>query len=115
MTEKDKAFMQYWEQQRDAQSTFASKLLRGLPMAILFALPVILSVIAVWIFLPDWYAKISKNSSGAFATVVVAMLVIVVFYAWFRMHYKWEINEQIYQELKAKQQKEKSPGLPEQQ
>ncbi len=107
--------MQYWEQQRGLQSTFMSKLLRGLPMALLFALPVILSVLVVWIFFPDWYAKISKNSSGAFATVVVAMMVIVVFYAWFRMHYKWEMNEQIYHELKAKQQQEQTPGVPEQQ
>ena len=103
MTEKDKAFIRYWEQNREAESTFASKLLRGLPMAFIFALPIILSVIVVWIFFPDWYMKISENSAGAFVTVVVAMFIIVIFYSWFRMHYKWEMNEQLYKELKAKE------------
>lgn len=111
VTEKDKAFIKYWEQNRSEQSSFISKLLRGLPMAIIFALPIILSVVVVLIFFPDWYMKISKNSSGAFITVVVAMIITVVFYSWFRMHYKWEMNEQLYKELKAKENKTNNTGF----
>lgn len=103
MTEKDKAFILYWEQNREAESAFISKLLRGLPMAFIFALPIVLSVVTVWIFFPDWYMKISGNSSGAFVTVIIAMFGVVIFYSWFRMHYKWEMNEQLYKELKAKE------------
>jgi hypothetical protein len=49
--------------------------------------------------------KISSTSSGMFFTAVVAMIVVVLFYAYFRMQYKWEMNEQLYQELKSKENK----------
>jgi membrane protein YdbS with pleckstrin-like domain len=104
-TDKEKEFMHFWEQHRQAQSSLASKLFRGLPMAVLFALPVLLLVVVVWLFIPDWYIKISKTSPGAFIIVVIALLLVVVFYSVFRMHYKWEMNEQLYNELKAKENK----------
>ena len=74
-------------------------------MAFLFGLPIILSVVAVRIFVPDWYMKISKTSPGAFVTVIIAMILVILFYAYFRMQYKWEMNEQLYQELKFKENK----------
>jgi len=30
----------------------------------------------------------------------------MLFFSYFRMQYKWEMNEQLYQELKSKQKKE---------
>jgi len=105
ITEKDKAFLRYWEQNRDFENTFKRKLSGGLPMAILFGLPIILLIVVIRIFLPDWYMKISSTSSGMFFTAVVAMIVVVFFYAYFRMQYKWEMNEQLYQELKSKENK----------
>ena len=105
ITEKDKAFLRYWEQNRDFENTFKRKLSGGLPMAILFGLPIILLIVVIRIFLPDWYMKISSTSSGMFFTAVVAMIVVVLFYAYFRMQYKWEMNEQLYKEIKSKQNK----------
>ena len=105
ITEKDKAFLRYWEQNRDFENTFKRKLSGGLPMAILFGLPIILLIVVIRIFLPDWYMKISSTSSGMFFTAVVAMIVVVLFYAYFRMQYKWEMNEQLYQESKSKENK----------
>jgi hypothetical protein len=37
---------------------------------------------------------------------MIAVLLIVVFYAIFRMRFKWELNEQRYNELKQKQKDE---------
>ena len=105
ISEKDIQFLRYWERVRESESTFISKLSRGLPMALLFALPIILSVVVVRLFAPDWYMKMSGTSPGAFITVIIAMGFIVVFYAYFRMQYKWEMNEQLYQELKNKEDK----------
>ena len=105
ITEKDKSFLRYWEENRDFENTFRRKLSGGLPMAILFGLPIILLIVVIRIFLPDWYMKISSTSSGMFFTAVVAMIVVVLFYAYFRMQYKWEMNEQLYQELKSKENK----------
>jgi len=105
ITEKEIAFLRYWERNSEIENSFVSKLMRGLPMAFLFGLPIILFVVVVKLFIPEWYMKIAGSSGGAFATAVIAMLIVVVFYAYFRMQFKWEMNEQLYKELKSKENK----------
>lgn len=105
LTNKEKQFLLYWERNRERENIFINKLLGGLPMAFLFSLPIILSVVSVWLFLPDWYMKISKTSPGTFITVIFAMLIISLFFSFFRMQYKCEMNEQLYKELKQKESK----------
>jgi uncharacterized membrane protein len=105
ISEKDNAFLLYWETNREIEKSFMSKLTRGLPMALLFGLPIILLVVVIRIFIPDWYMKISATSPGMFLTAVIAMIGVVLFYAYFRMQYKWEMNEQLYKEIKSKQNK----------
>jgi uncharacterized membrane protein len=105
ISEKEKEFLLYWEQNRENENTFISKLMRGFPMALLFGLPIILSVIIVRLFIPAWFMKISQTSPGMFVTVIIAMLIIIFFYSFFRMQYKWEMNEQLYKELKSKENK----------
>ena len=80
-----------------------SKFLRGLPMALIFSLPILLFIIVVYLFFPEWYTKISQTSPGTFITIVIAVFICVAFFSYFRMHYKWEMNEQLYDELKSKE------------
>lgn len=108
ITEKDIEFLRYWERVRESESTFMSKLTRGLPMAFMFGLPIILSLVVVRLFLPNYYTKVSQTSPGAFVTVFIAIIIIIGFYAFFRMQFKWEMNEQLYQELKIKENKSTS-------
>ncbi|MEO5945160.1 MAG: hypothetical protein ABIP30_09785 [Ferruginibacter sp.] len=108
LSDKELEFLQYWEQNRIPQSTFSSKLSRGLPMATIFGLPILFSVMVVYFFFPDWYTKISDTSSGTFIMVVIAVMIAILFFSYFRMHFKWEMNEQAYLELKYKQKKELS-------
>ena len=105
ISEKETSFLRYWERNRDIENTFVSKLTRGFPMALLFGLPIILLIVVVKIFFPDWYMKISGTSPGMFITAVIAMIGVVIFYSYFRMQYKWEMNEQLYKELKSKENK----------
>jgi len=105
ISEKEIAFLRYWERNREIENTFISKLTRGFPMALLFGLPIILLVVVVRLFMPEWYMKISGTSPGMFVTAVIAMIGVVIFYAYFRMQYKWEMNEQLYKELKSKENK----------
>ncbi len=102
ISEKEKEFLQYWEKNREAENIFLYKLLKGLPMALLFGMPIILSVIVVRLFFLDWYTKISQTTPGMMTTAVIAVVILVLFYSYFRMQYKWEMNEQLYQELKSK-------------
>ncbi|MBL0358867.1 MAG: hypothetical protein IPP72_19260 [Chitinophagaceae bacterium] len=105
LTEKEKQFLAYWECNREYEGLFLSKLLKGLPMSLVFSLPIILSVVVVKIYIPEWYMKISKTSPGMFITVIFAVLLITMFYSFFRMHFKWENNEQVYKILKLKAEK----------
>lgn len=105
LTDDELRFLHYWENNRELHNSFSSKLLRGLPMAFVFGLPILLLVLSVYLFLPEWYTKISKTSSSAFVVVVIAVLLAIVFYAFVRMHFKWEMNEQQYKELKYKEKK----------
>jgi len=103
LSEKDKEFIIYWERVRERQNTFPVKLLAGLPMAALFCIPILLFVTAVYLFLPEWYTRISNTISGSMTTIVIAVVICMFFFAYFRMQFKWESNEQHYRELKSKE------------
>ena len=104
-------FILYWKSHREPFSSTSSKLLRGFPFAAIFALPILLFVGAIYFFLPDWYYKISNTSTASFAVAAIAVAVIIIFFAYFRMHFKWEMNEQLYKELLFKKQKENSSTI----
>lgn len=91
-------------------------------MAILFGMPIILLMLVVKIFIPNWYMKaesketdivvpewserFAKVSTADFIIVLIAVLIAVLFYAYFRKHFKWEMNEQLYKELKYKENRD---------
>jgi succinate dehydrogenase hydrophobic anchor subunit len=106
LSEKDKQFIAYWEKERERLNNVTVKLVSGLPMAILFCVPILLFITAVYLFFPEWYTKVSNNMSGSMVAIIVALVICVFFFSYFRMHYKWEMNEQLYRELKQKQQQE---------
>ncbi len=106
--QKEIDFMNHWEIVREKESRFMSKLVRGLPVALIFGLPIILSLIAVYILSPEWYTKISNAASGVLGTLIIAVIITILFFSYFRMHFKWEMNEQLYQELKSRQSKSHS-------
>jgi hypothetical protein len=111
LSEKELSFIQHWESCRLPYSSAVSKLMRGLPAALMFGLPIILFIFSVYLFFPEWYTKISNTSSGTFVTIIIAVLLAVVFLAYFRMHFKWEMNEQLYKELLYKQKKQEAADL----
>lgn len=98
--------MTYWEQVRDARKSFSVKLTSGLPMAALFSAPILLFVAVIYLFFPEWYTKVSARMPGSVSTIVVAVIICMLFFSYFRMQYKWEMNEQLYQELKSKENKQ---------
>jgi membrane protein YdbS with pleckstrin-like domain len=108
LSEEEEKFMIYWEERRQEYSSTSSKFLRGLPMAMVFGIPILLLIAVVYLFIPDWYIKISKTSTQTFIVVVIAVFIAIIFYAFARMHFKWEMNEQMYNELKHIQKKEEA-------
>jgi predicted PurR-regulated permease PerM len=104
-TNKEEDFIKLWDKIRLVEKQPMRKLLGGLPTAMLFGLPIVLSVMVVYIFSPDWFSKMSKVSPGVFVTMLVAVLICILFFAFIKMHIRWENNEQLYHELKHKQNK----------
>ena len=102
LTEREKEFLNHWEKVREQENTFSRKLISGLPFAALFSFPILLLVICVYLFLPDWYAKISGTNPSTMVAAVVGVIISTIFFSYFRMHFKWEMNEQLYLELKQK-------------
>jgi MFS superfamily sulfate permease-like transporter len=105
LSEKDKDFINYWEKEKEGRNTFSAKLTGGLPMAALFSVPILLFITVVYLFFPEWYTKISSRLPGSIVTIVIAVIICILFFSYFRMQFKWESNEQLYQELKQKQSK----------
>ena len=103
LTEKELAFLAYWESNRIHQSHNMTKIITGLPMAAMFGLPVILLIMTVFFFFPVWYSKLPGMTPGMFIMIIIAVIILMIFLAYFRMHFKWEMNEQLYLELKHKQ------------
>ncbi|MFM2325839.1 MAG: hypothetical protein RIR31_41 [Bacteroidota bacterium] len=127
LTEKDRQFIIYWQKVRVRESTIKHKFIAGLPVAIMFGLSILLFFGAVKIFFPSWFttasykqtdvalpqlsAKFMQLSSGDVIMALIAVIIIILFFSYFRMHYKWEMNEQLYKELKGKEKKEDEAAL----
>lgn len=100
ISDQEQLFINYWEANRDKQKKIFYQLSIGLPVGLVFALPVLLSVL-----FHDWYKRMVFISSTQITLILITVLGIAVFFALFRMRFKWEENEQRYKELKFKQTK----------
>jgi hypothetical protein len=99
ITEQEKLFIDYWDKNREKQKRSFYQLAIGLGVGLVFALPILLSVI-----FHDWYKQMIYISGSQMTVILIGVLGITVFLALFRMKFKWEQNEQLYKELKYKEQ-----------
>jgi len=105
LSDSEKRFISHWEKVRIPYSTTGSKFKRGLPMALIFGGSLFLSLVAVYFFSPEWYTKISQRANSSVFAIIIGLFLCVLFFAYFKMHFKWEMDEQLFNELKAKQKK----------
>ena len=75
----------------------------GLPLGVLMALAILISLFSGW---NERAEMVARGDTSYFFTLFVAVVGIAVFIAIFSSRYKWEQNEQRYQELKQKQSAE---------
>ncbi len=101
--------MTYWRQNRDREKRTFRQLLVGLPIGLVFAVPIVINYSSGWYKRANMWANgHAEESSGT--VLIVAALVILVFIAVFSKKHRWDMNEQDYRELEAKQQKENDPS-----
>ncbi len=102
LTEEEKQFMDYWEHNRLRKKRIIWQLAAGLPLGVLLS-----GAILVNIFL-GWYKRATMElnvSSSGTLVLLIALLLIVVFIVVFSARHRWEMNEQRYRELCAKEKK----------
>lgn len=103
LTQKEEDFILYWQNNRAKQKRTFRQFLLGIPLALLFVIPIALN------FFSGWYKRANMiSSTSAFnpGVLLLALLLIVGFIAIFSRKFKWEQNEQRYLELLAKKQKQ---------
>ena len=103
LSQEEQNFIIYWEQNRAREKKALKQWLMGLPLGLLFGIPILVNLFS------GWYkrAKMDLNghlSNGEFNPLVllVALVLIVSFVAIFSKRHKWEMNEQQYRELTAR-------------
>lgn len=103
LTKEEEGFLEYWAKKRKTKKKLAWRLAAGLPMGAVIAIAVFVN------YFSGWYKRatmqINVDASGVLV-VVVAVVLIVVFIAVFSARHKWEMNEQYYNELLTKKNKE---------
>jgi hypothetical protein len=103
LSEKEEAFIIYWKANRDKQRRLFRQFLLGIPLALLFVIPIVLN------FFSGWYkraAMMSSTSEFSPGVLLLALLLIVVFIAIFSRKLRWEQNEQRYTELLSRKKKQ---------
>jgi uncharacterized membrane protein YuzA (DUF378 family) len=106
LTKDEQLFVDYWEKNRDKEKSIVRQLAGGLPIGLLFALPVLVAAI-----FHNWYKSMIYISTAQIVVIIVGVAGIAVFFAVFRMKFKWENNEQLYKELKFKEKKDDAAHL----
>jgi membrane protein YdbS with pleckstrin-like domain len=105
LTQQEKNFIDYWQRNRDKQKRTFRQLLIGIPIGLLFAIPICIN------FFSGWYKRASMMSNTTDfnpIVLVIAMIVIISFVAIFSKRHQWDMREQQYRELLSKQSQEDS-------
>jgi uncharacterized membrane protein len=100
LTQQEKDFIIYWEQNRQKHKKTFRQLLVGVPIGFLFAIPILLNFFSGWYKRADMVANTNDFNP---IVLIIALLLIIAFVAIFSKHHQWEMREQRYRELLAKQ------------
>ena len=103
LDEREQLFVDYWSVNREKEGGIGYQLLTGLPVGLLFSLPIIFILFTG----RYWYkrADMEANSQLSLGLLIVAVVVIAVFVAVVYKRHQWEMKEQQYLELRAKEKK----------
>lgn len=97
MNEQEKRFVAYWEKNRMKEKDLICQLLTGLPIGLLFSLPIFFILFSSrW-----WYKRADMVANAQMSPLVlsIAVFVIAVFFAILYKRHRWEMKEQQYREI----------------
>lgn len=108
LNEREQQFIKYWEANRLRDRRWQQQLLAGIPMGLLFSLPVLAIIFTGKL----WYqrADMAMNAMANPYVLIVAVFVITVFVSIFYKRHQWDMKEQYYRQLKAREELEAKEG-----
>jgi L-cystine uptake protein TcyP (sodium:dicarboxylate symporter family) len=106
LNDREKMFIDYWEANRLKEKRILKQLLIGLPVGVLFGLPIIFILFSgkFWYKRADMVANTQLNPF----ILIAAVIMIIVFVSIFYKRHQWDMKEQQYLEIKAKQKGEQT-------
>jgi hypothetical protein len=106
LTSEEEKFLVYWEANRIKEKSFFSQLSLGLPLALVMGVAILLN------YITGWYRRANMVANGQSTPfiLIIALVIIAVFCSVFYKRHKWEMNEQLFTELKIKKEGKESAG-----
>ena len=104
--------MSYWEKNRISEGKWTRQLILGIPMGLVFATPILMILFSG----RYWYVRaeaVAQSSVNPFV-LMLAVLIITTFVAFFYKKHQWEMKEQLYRELKVRGSRQSSDAAKEQ-
>ncbi len=105
----DDDFVKYWAENREKQKTSIRPLLVGMSSGFMIGILILVSLSS------GWYLRAEMVANASFSSVVfiLAILLLSFFLAFFYRKFRWEMQEQRYQELMAKRNRRHAANGPE--
>lgn len=98
ISDKEKAFIEYWEKNRLKEKSIFRRIFPSLTLGLCIGAAIML------VFDAGWYerANMVAQSQSSPLVLIIGIIAIVAFAGFFYKKFKWEMNEQSYLELKYK-------------
>jgi hypothetical protein len=98
MNSADEAFLAYWSENRERQRTSPRPLLIGMSFGFVIGIAILLLLSS------GWYerANMEANSKLSSFVLLLAIMAISFFLAFFYRKFRWEMMEQRFKELEAR-------------
>jgi len=101
LSEQDKGFIAYWEENRLRKKKIWRQLSVGLPLGVALAGAILINVYSGW----NPAGSFVKYNAQRLFVLLIAILLIVIFVVIFSARHRWDMNEQHYKELLSKRDK----------
>ena len=102
MNAEEEKFIQYWSASSEKERSSSKPLLIGFSFGLLFGVATLVSLFSGW----DKRASMVANSRLSMGLLLIIIVAVAVFVAYFYRSYRWERNEEYYQSLLAKKKRE---------
>lgn len=101
LTEQEKEFIAYWEENRLRKKKIWRQLSVGLPLGAVLGGAILVNVYSGW----NKAGTVLQYNGELLLVLMAAILLIVIFIVVFSARHRWDMQEQQYRELLAKKDK----------